>query len=315
MRWLVTGADGQLGRCLVSQIEAGSEDVLAGAFSRAKLDVSDKGQVQHLREAVLGEVDVVVNAAALTAVDLCETHSSQAFAVNAEGPAFLGQACRDTGTSMIHVSTDYVFDGEASKPYEEDHPRNPQSVYGQSKAEGEIRLLELMPEALVVRTSWLFGPGRNFVVAIREQAEKRRRGEASGALRVVADQRGTPTYAGDLAEGLRQLGRQLRGAENAESEEVALGARAISGLMHLSNSGQTSWFAFAREILDQSGFAEVEIEPCETADLNLPAPRPAYSVLDCNRAQRLGIQLRSWQAALAAYLDTEWGGAALGGTP
>jgi len=300
---------------LVSQIESGSDDVLAGAFSRAKLDVSDKGQVQHLKEAVLSEVDVVVNAAALTAVDLCETQSAQAFAVNAEGPALLGQACRETGTSIIHVSTDYVFDGNASEPYSEDHPRNPQSVYGQSKAEGEVRLLESMPEALVVRTSWLFGPGRNFVVAIREQAEKRRRGEAVGPLRVVADQRGTPTYAGDLADGLRRLGRQLRGAENSQEEAAAEGGHTLSGLMHLSNVGQTSWFSFAREILDQSGFAEVEIEPCETGELNLPAPRPSYSVLDCARAQRLGIRLRTWQAALAAYLETEWGVASLGGKP
>lgn len=315
MRWLVTGAEGQLGRCLVSQIEAGSEDVVVGALSRAKLDVSDKGQVQHLQETVLGEVDVVVNAAALTAVDLCETQSAQAFAVNAEGPAFLGQACREAGASMIHVSTDYVFDGNALTPYSEEHPRNPQSVYGQSKAEGEVRLLELMPEALVVRTSWLFGPGRNFVVAIRDQAEKRRRGEVSGPLRVVDDQQGTPTYAGDLAEGLRRLGRLLREAEKTDEGGVARGAGALSGVMHLSNSGQTSWFSFAREILDRSGFSEVAIEPSETADLNLPAPRPSYSVLDCRRAQRLGIQLRSWQAALAAYLETEWGEAALGRRP
>ena len=313
MRWLVTGAEGQLGRCLVSQLQAGSEDVLAGAFSRGSLDVSDKGQVQHLRETVLGEVDIVVNAAAVTAVDRCETESAQAFAVNAEGPAFLGEACRDTGTRMIHVSTDYVFDGNASRPYSEEHPRSPRSVYGRSKAEGEVRLLELMPEALVVRTSWLFGPGRNFVVSIRVQAEKRQRGEVSGPLRVVDDQHGTPTYAGDLADGLRQLGRQLGGGEKLKGDRVVSENRPPAGLMHLCNSGQASWFSFAREILDQSGFSQVGIEPSETADLNLPAPRPSYSVLDCARAESLGIRLRSWQAALAAYLGTEWGEAPLGG--
>ncbi|MCH2186751.1 dTDP-4-dehydrorhamnose reductase [Myxococcota bacterium] len=310
VRWLVTGAEGQLGRCLVARIQGNSGERLAGAFTRADLDLSDKEKVHRLRETVLDQVDVVVNAAALTAVDRCESESTQAFAVNAEGPAFLGEACRDSGTALIHISTDYVFDGKASRPYSEADSRNPRSVYGRSKAEGEIRLLELMPEALVVRTSWLFGPGRNFVVAIREQAEKRRRGEATGPLRVVDDQQGTPTYAADLAEGLCQLGRHLAGDE--KSIAVVEGS-APRGLMHLANSGQTSWFSFAREILDRSGFSEVQIEPSKTAELNLPAPRPAYSVLDCSRAKSFGIRLRSWQEALAAYLDSEWGETALGG--
>ncbi|MDG2050107.1 MAG: dTDP-4-dehydrorhamnose reductase [Myxococcota bacterium] len=312
MRWLVTGGGGQLGRCLASRIESEPAEELAGALTHRELDVSDERQVQGLFEAVSGEVDIVVNAAALTAVDRCETESAQAFAVNAMAPAFLGRVCREAGVALIHVSTDYVFDGAASRPYSEDHPRNPQSVYGQSKAEGEIRLLELMPEALVVRTSWLFGPGRNFVVAIRQQAEKRRSGEVSGPLRVVADQCGSPTYAGDLAEGVWQLGRKLKRDGTVERSLAAGGAHVPHGPIHLANSGQTSWFLFAREILDQSGFPDVGIEPSKTAELNLPAPRPAYSVLDCGRAGSLGIRLRSWQEGLAAYLQAEWGGAVLG---
>lgn len=297
---MITGRDGQLGRCLVSLIEADASEDLVAAFGHAELDVADEQQVSSVFDRLTGGVDVVVNAAAFTAVDRCETEAAQAFSVNGEGPAILGRACQALGASLVHVSTDYVFDGAGQLPYPEDHPRAPRCVYGQSKAEGESRLLDLMPEALVVRTSWLFGPGRNFVVAIMDQAAMRREGRAVGPLQVVSDQRGTPTYAGDLAEGLVVLGRMMGGADRSAAQTDA-----PRGLLHLTNSGETTWFAFARAILDLTGYDEIAIEATSTASLNLPATRPAYSVLDCARARALGIELRNWQSALADYLDVE----------
>ena len=302
MRWAITGRDGQLGRCLVSLIEADASEQLVAAFGHAELDVADERQVSSAFGRLSDGVDVVVNAAALTAVDGCETEVARAFSVNAEAPALLGRACQELGASLLHVSTDYVFDGAGRVPYPEDHPKSPQCVYGQSKAEGESRLLDLMPEALVVRTSWLFGPGRNFVVAIMDQAAMRREGRATGPLRVVSDQRGTPTYAGDLAEALVVLGRMMADADRSTSERVA-----PRGLLHLTNGGETTWFSFARAILDLSGYTEIAIEPTSTDSLDLPAARPAYSVLDCSRAGALGIQLRDWRSALADHLEGEWG--------
>jgi len=155
-------------------------------------------------------------------------------------------------------------------------------------------VLEADPEALVVRTSWVFGPGRNFVGAILRQARLRRSGEARGPLSVVDDQRGCPTYAADLAEGL-----------------CALRAAGAQGLYHLCNAGPITWWDFARAILDETGHGDLQIERARTADLSLPAPRPAYSVLDCSRAAALGVRLRGWREALIDYLASPAGRALL----
>jgi dTDP-4-dehydrorhamnose reductase len=186
----------------------------------------------------------------------------------------------------VHVSTDYVFDGDAERPYEEEDTPAPRSVYGRSKLEGEERVRAVSEDFLVVRTSWVYGRGRNFLAAILAQAEARRRGEAAGPLRVVDDQHGRPTYAEDLASGLRGL--------------VERGAR---GVYHLAGGGEAAtWWELARACLDAAGFADLVVDRIRTEDLQLDAARPARSVLDCSKAEARGVRLRRWQDALVAYL-------------
>ena len=286
MRWIVIGSGGQLGQCLVRQLEADPSIVSVVACGRAQLDLADAATLgARIDDWKLCDADVVANAAAYTAVDACESDLEAADAANAMGPERLARACARAGARFVHVSTDYVFDGAASEPYVEDHPTGPTTAYGRSKLDGEQLVLAACPDALVVRTSWVFGPGRNFVGAILRQAKLRRSGEVLGALSVVDDQVGCPTYAADLAAGIRAL--------------VTAGA---SGFVHLCNAGAITWWDFARAILDETGHGDLAIDRARTADLALPAPRPAYSVLDCSRAASLGVSLRSWREALVDYL-------------
>lgn len=295
MRWIVTGSQGQLGRCLVRQLEADPRVQDVVALARADLDLSDADAVSRSIERwVLGGGDVVANAAAYTAVDACETDEAVALAANAAGPEQLASASAASGARFIHVSTDYVFKGDANAPYLEDAATGPNTAYGRTKLAGEERVLAANPEAIVARTSWVYGPGKNFVAAILRQAGLRRSGEVVGPLRVVDDQTGCPTYAADLATGLRQL--------------VGSGA---TGLVHLCNRGAITWWDFARAILDETGHEDLEIDRAKTAELNLPAQRPAFSVLDGARAASLGVNLRPWREALVAYLGSEDGQALL----
>ncbi len=285
-RWIITGGRGQLGRALARELREGEDCELVAAFDHAQLDIADPEAVSRvLGDALSGRADVLVNAAAFNHVDRCESEPDAARRVNGDGPGLLAEACRSAGVKLVHVSTDYVFDGQAERPYREDDPPAPQSAYGRSKLEGERRVLAASPEFLAVRTSWVYGEGRNFVGAVLEQARRRQGGEVPGPLRVVDDQRGRPTYAQDLAEGIR-----------------AAVERDASGLLHLANRGIASWWELARAALDESGFAEVEIERIATDELSLPAPRPRFSALDCSRARDLGIRLRIWRDALIAYL-------------
>lgn len=306
MRWIVTGSQGQLGRCLRTSLGNRPEEMLVDQFSRAELDVSSREAVfSTLEGRDLATVDFLVNAAALTNVDLCESEPVRARAVNRDGPCWLAQWCREQGVRLIQVSTDYVFDGEASRPYLESDPVAPNTVYGRSKEEGERGVFEILPEALIIRTSWLFGPGRNFVGAILKQARLRKSGEASGPLRVVADQRGSPTYAADLAEGIIDLataGGFVAPLGEARREDSVQGT--ATGIFHMSNSGTATWFNFAREILDRTGHGHLEVQPITAAELDRPATRPAWSVLDCDRAAKWGVRLRAWQDALATYLES-----------
>jgi dTDP-4-dehydrorhamnose reductase len=258
------------------------------APSHAELDVAVEADLR----AYLGELgsppEVVYNAAGFTHVDRCEREPEAAAAGNARGPALLATLCRELGAKLVHVSTDYVFPGEGTRPYVEDDPVGPLSTYGRTKLLGERHVLETDPTALVVRTSWVFGRGRNFLAAILDQARKRRSGEAAGPLRVVADQTGRPTYAPDLAVALHAL--------------VAAEAR---GLYHAAGDGIATWWELARFCLDECGFADIEIEKIRTSELDLPAPRPAWSVLDCGKARELGVEMRSWQDAVREYLISE----------
>lgn len=262
MRVLVTGAGGQLGREVVAAFD-GHEVVAA---DRAALDVTDRDLV---RAALHGtRPDVVVNAAAWTAVDACESDPDRAFLANALAVRFLAESCREVGARLCHVSTDYVFSGEQAEPYSEWDPVGPRSVYGRSKLAGEI---EAGPDATIVRTAWVCGRhGANMVKTILRLAAEH------PTLRFVDDQRGHPTFADDLAAMIRRL---------------VLDGR--TGVFHVTNQGAVSWFEFAREVLLAAGEDPDRVQPIATSDLDppRPAPRPANSVLD-NAALRLsGVPL------------------------
>lgn len=309
MRWMVTGSGGQLGRCLVRSLELDPEQELVRAFGHADLDIGDPDAVGRVFQGA-SPPDVLINAAAFTAVDLCESEEAQATRVNGEGPGWLAEQCRAAGVGLVHVSTDYVLAGDARTPQAEDAPVAPRTAYGRGKAEGERRVLEALPEALVVRTAWVFGPGKNFVAAILRQAALRRSGEVEGPLRVVSDQRGCPTYAADLGEGILALASQ---AFRGHSDEEEGSGDTLRGIFHLAGGGEATWWDFARRILDTTGHEDLSIEELSTDQLDLPAARPLYSVLDCDRAAALGVRLRSWQDGLAAYLESPDGAALLEG--
>lgn len=275
-RVLVTGASGMLGSDLVYLLSVGGWDVLARP--KAELDVADSSQVSRaLREL---RPDVVVNCAAFTKVDDCETNA-RAFQVNAEGVANLADACGHVGAQLVQISTDFVFDGTRNEPYREDDPLNPVSAYGRSKRAGEEEAMRL-PGSLVVRASWLFGrSGWNFIEAILKQVESGRE-----RLSVVVDQVGRPTSTTDLSEALAAL--------------LDAGA---TGVFHFANRGEVSWNEFAREILWLAGRSDVAVDPTTAEAIARPARRPAYSVLDTTKYERLtGRPIRHFRDPLAEYL-------------
>lgn len=282
-RWVVTGAGGQLGSCLAARLAASDRDELVGAFGREALDVTDRAAIERL---FAERVDVVANAAAMTHVDRCESEPALAEAANTLAPEMLAQACRTAGAQLVHVSTDYVFEGHATRPYRETDPTGPRSVYGRTKLEGERRVAAALPGALIARTAWVFGPGRNFVRTML-LAAARSLGGFGGALRVVADQRGSPTYADDLAAALIKL---------VEAQGT--------GVYHVANAGVATWWDLARAAIDEWGHPELAIEKLRTEEYPVPAPRPAWSVLDTSRAAAQGISLRPWQEALRSYLHS-----------
>ncbi|MFP6654958.1 MAG: dTDP-4-dehydrorhamnose reductase [Myxococcota bacterium] len=288
----VLGAAGQLGRCLVRAITADEDLALVFATKRDQLDLAKLDEIGPWLDSLGDNLpELVINAAAYTKVDTCESEQELAHRVNALAPVECARALLARDIRFIHLSTDYVFPGDGSRPYREEDETSPKTVYGSTKRAGEIGVLEIDPSALVVRTSWVFGPGRNFVIAILDQAARRRSGELDGPLKVVSDQRGAPTSAADLAEALLSVGRQGRSSADQRS-----------GLLHLRNAGETTWYGFARAILDGAGYTELEIEPVATSTFPTTAPRPLYSLLSCERAEKFGIRLRSWNEALAAYL-------------
>jgi dTDP-4-dehydrorhamnose reductase len=275
---LVTGSRGMLGSELVRILRAA--EVATVALGREDLDICSEDSV---RDAIARHGPaVIINAAAVTDVDGCESEPERAFAVNGEGPGRLAREAAAAGAFLVHVSTDYVFDGTQSVPYAEDHPTNPINVYGRSKELGEKLVEEALPErSCIVRTQWLFGlHGKNFVESILHA------GGTRPLLRVVSDQHGCPTAASDLAAAILLL--------------LRVGAR---GLVHVTNHGETTWHGFAREIIRMSGMEGVRVEPITTEELQRPAPRPRNSVLDVSRFVRLtGTALRPWQEALEEYL-------------
>jgi len=273
MKALIIGATGLLGKALTQEW---SGDEVVGLGSR-DLDIRDADKV---REAVEGyRPDWIVLAAAYTNVDDCESHPELAFAVNRDGAVNVAKAARRIDAKLLFLSSDYVFDGRKTSPYKAEDERNPQSVYGRSKAEAEVRLLEVLPECCIARTSWLFGTGgKCFPDTILKLAATR------PALDVVSDQRGSPTYSVDLSRAIVTLCRSQ-----------------ASGIVHVTNAGECSWFEFAREIVKGGGLA-TDVRPVSSQQMARPAPRPAYSVLSAESLQPYGVTMPTWQDALQRYL-------------
>lgn len=277
MRTLVFGGTGIVGRATVGAARRRGWPALGLAQEQA--DIERPGEVAAALAAFRPEL--VVNCAALTQVDACENARERAFAVNGAAVGNVAAACARAGARLVHISTDYVFDGAATEPYREEHPTGPRSVYGASKLDGERRALE-RDGALVVRTSWIFGAGgSHFVDTIRGLIAAGRT-----PLRVVADQVGAPTYSRFLARALLDLGES-----------------GVAGVVHYQNREPVSWYEFALEIARMSG-ARVAVEPVSTAEFPRPAPRPAYSVLSVARFEALaGRPVEDWRRGLAEYVQ------------
>jgi dTDP-4-dehydrorhamnose reductase len=274
MRVTIFGASGLLGKALMREW---SEDKVTGLNSR-DADIRDAKRMQQVVQETRPEW--IVLAAAYTDVDGCESNPDLAFAVNRDGAINVATAAKMAGGRLVFLSSDYVFDGKKTAPYEAGDARNPQSVYGRTKAEAEIKLLELMPDCCIARTSWLFGAdGKCFPDTILKLAASR------PALDVVDDQRGCPTYSADLARAIVQLCRK-----NA------------SGIVHVTNAGDCSWFEFAEETVRSAGLATT-VRPVSSQQMARPAPRPAYSVLSPAGLWALGIEMPSWRDALRRYLE------------
>jgi dTDP-4-dehydrorhamnose reductase len=274
MRVTIFGASGLLGKALVREW---SGDAVTGLDSR-DADVRDAKRVQQVVQETSPEW--IVLAAAYTDVDGCERNPDLAFAVNRGGALNVASAAKMFGARLLFLSSDYVFAGNKTTPYEIDDARNPQSVYGRTKAEAETRLLDLLPDCCIVRTSWLFGTGgKCFPDTILKLAASR------PALDVVNDQRGCPTYATDLARAIVQLS-QKNG----------------NGIVHVTNSGDCTWFEFAEEIVRTAGLTTT-VRPVSSKRMARPAPRPAYSVLSPARSQALEIEMSSWRDALRRYFE------------
>lgn len=274
MKAMIFGASGLLGKELVGEW---TRDEVVGLGSR-EVDIRDAEKVGEVVKKA--HPDWIVLAAAYTNVDDCESHPDLAFAVNRDGAVNVAQAAKRAGSKLLFLSSDYVFDGKKTSPYETEDARNPQSVYGRSKAEAEVRLRDVMPDCCIARTSWLFGTGgKCFPDTILKLAGSR------PVLDVVNDQRGCPTYSIDLARAIIQLCRQQ-----------------ASGIVHATNAGDCSWFEFAREIVKGAGLA-AEVRPVSSQQMARPAPRPAYSVLSARSLQQYGIAVPTWQDALQRYLQ------------
>lgn len=264
MRLLVTGSNGQVARALSALGQPGLDVV---ALGRPELDITDLASVAAA--LLLHQPDVVVNAAATTAVDKAESEEDAAFAVNASGAGHVAAAAAAQDRPVIHISTDYVFPGDKPTPYLETDPTGPQSAYGRSKLAGEIAVAAANPRHVILRTAWVYAPyGANFLRTMLRLAG------SQPALRVVADQLGTPTYALDIADGILVVARRL--CEDA----------APSGVFHMVAAGETTWAGFAEEIFRQSaalGGPSARVLPIATIDYPRPARRPANSRLDTTR--------------------------------
>jgi dTDP-4-dehydrorhamnose reductase len=279
MKAMIIGGTGLLGKALLREWKGDDEVVSVGS---RELDIRDAAKVQESVQK--SSPDWIVLAAAYTDVDGCESNPEKAFAVNRDGAVNVAEGAEHCGAKLLFISSDYVFDGKKSSPYEAEDARNPQSVYGRSKAEAEVRLLGKLPDACIARTSWLFGMGgKCFPDTILKL------GATRPSLNVVDDQRGCPTYSVDLARAIIELCR-----------------KDARGVVHVTNAGNCSWFEFAQEIVKGAGLA-TEVKPVSTSEMARPAPRPGYSVLSTTSLRRYGIEMPMWKDALRRYLGERQG--------
>jgi dTDP-4-dehydrorhamnose reductase len=285
-RLVITGAGGQLGSCLSALATDRGRDVLS--FTSSQWDITDPAAAKR----IIGDGDVVINCAAYTDVDGAESAEAGAYAVNAAGPEHIARACARADARLIHVSTDFVFSGEPvsgdfgagePRPYEPGDQTDPRGVYARSKLAGERAVLAALPEAVVVRTAWVYtgGTGTDFVAVMR------RLSAGDGPVNVVDDQTGSPTYVADLAAALLQVADD----------------RLPGPILHAANGGEVSRFGQARAVFEECGADPARVRPVSSAQFPRPAPRPVYSALGGRQSAAAGLApLRPWRAALVAAL-------------
>ena len=286
---MIAGAGGQVGSSLAAEASRQGRDVLA--LTSSQWDIADPRRAQEIVQAG----DVVINCAAYTAVDDAERDRERAYAINAVGPEHIAQACARAGAQLVHISTDYVFDGDfgdaAPRPYEPDDATRPLSVYGQSKLSGEQAVLAALPQAVVVRTAWVYtgGNGKDFVAAMRRLAA------GDGVVDMVDDQTGSPTYVADLVSALLEV---------ADG-----GVAAPNGIVHAANRGEVTRCGQARAVFDILGADPERVRPVSSDHNPRPARRPAYSALSGRQSQDAGLSpLRPWRDALAEALSARLDG-------
>lgn len=286
MKYLITGADGQLGRALNRELAGDNEITVINTGRQEKsdircLDITDQEGVNRLVDEE--RPDVIINCAAHTGVDQCETQEELAFAINALGPKYLGMAAERIGAKMIQVSTDYVFDGKQDKPYVETDRPNPQCVYGITKLAGEEQAAKVCSRLFIVRTAWLYGDGKNFVRTMLRLAKEH------DHFTVVNDQFGSPTSAAELARMILFLVKTER-----------------YGIYHGTCEGSTNWYRFAMEIFRQAGIRGLSIRPVPSSEYPQKAKRPAYSVLENHRLNTETVyRMKPWKEALEEYMEKE----------
>nr|WP_294998353.1 dTDP-4-dehydrorhamnose reductase [uncultured Methanobrevibacter sp.] len=276
MKILITGSNGMLGHDLIEVLGENHDLILTTSKT---LDITDKNHtIEFICDA---NPDIVINSAAYTDVDGCEQNQDIAYAVNGDGVKNLALACREVDCPLVHISTDYVFNGKNDRPWVEDDEIGPISIYGKSKLKGEEAILEILDKYFIIRTAWLYGiNGKNFPKTMLELAKNH------SEITVVYDEVGTPTYTPDLAQGISQL---------IETD--------FYGIYHLTNSGSCSWCEFAKYIFEIAD-ADVKVIPVTASEFARPAPRPSYSVLDNKNWVEKGFKpLRSYKQAIKEYIE------------
>jgi dTDP-4-dehydrorhamnose reductase len=277
LKVLITGSGGQLGKDLVKTFSAAGHHVFP--FTKEELDITKREDIYN--KLLLTSPDIIINAAAYTNVDKCEEDVEKAYLINGLGPYYLAAEAKKKMASLFHVSTDYVFSGDKTTPYNEQDAPHPNTIYGKSKRLGEELVLLTYKNSSIIRTSWLYGKkGKNFVNTMLNLSKEK------NELKVVNDQIGSPTYAKDLSEAIHKLMNRP------------------FGIYHITNSGSCSWYDFAKEILLESG-EKITVNPITTAEYAIKTPRPHYSVLSHHELNKVGITMRHWKEALKEYLIEE----------